>query len=403
MLKPKDFGDPHPSDIGDVPPVDPTDNFEEVDYAIAAIEAFKNKLNAFPDVTKPKSRELPDHKRDTFSGVITALGPKDKLPRTVIVLCQNLKRVTAVAAGHEDIYSDLRIGDSVHVTAGELANTWILTGSPRTDELPLIALRTQGGIGNNVIPIIFDIVDYQTGDPTILVSGGAGTVIGGTKDQEFLIQILCEVTVECLDPSTAVPSATAQASCLVSNVTAAALPVKYPFKNLRFDKNLGFKVYPSNIDQTAEVTISGENSFYMLYQPSGGGVAVWTNWPVIASALSVGLSDPQAWLILENNAGVHVWLGTGNQNLKYVFPDNAPNVGSHLMIEAVQGEGVKLKHSAVGGRGTMSVYNCYSQCVQFRVEDGLIVSGPGISVPSAGDGTNVAIQPPMRRDYKPCP
>jgi len=398
---PKDFGDPHPSDIGDVPPINPTENFDEVDYSIQSIGKTVPRTRRNPQLVKPSGEKIPDIIRDTFSGIITVLGDKTILPRHFTVLTQNMRRVEAIAGGHEDFYSDLRIGDSVVITRGELPDTWILSGSPRNDELPTIILRTTGASGNNVIAVPFTLLESQTGDDTILLQNGNGIKIGGVAGQEFQIQVLLDITIECTNSNAQAgpPPVTAQAACLDSNVFGPSLSLKYPFKSIRFDKALGFKVFQPS-PELAEVTISGKNTFYSLYQPGGGGTAVWTNWPIIANALTVGAMAPQAWLILQNSAGIHVWLGTGNKNLKYVFPDNEPKTGSHLILEAVQGEGVKLKHSAIGGKGTMSVYGCDYTCKEFKVEDGLIISGPGISAPSSS--SSVSIQPPVRDDYKPC-
>ena len=71
------------------------------------------------------------------------------------------------------------------------------------------------------------------------------------------------------------------------------------------------------------------------------------------------------------------------------------------MVEGVAGECIQLKHSDPGATGTVYFLDCEYECKSLEVKDGLVISGPGLSISSVS-AFPICIPGNNLDDWEPC-
>lgn len=143
--RPTDYGDQYPSDSGDQLPTDKTSTFQETDYKIndqASARPPSNLVTGQPELIPPEGNEVKPQGRVAYTGVITKIEKGSGNNIGYWVLRQDFKRGLAFQFGNETPeYSDLRVGDEVELTAGEVQGQWRIIGSKSQTLLPTVTKR----------------------------------------------------------------------------------------------------------------------------------------------------------------------------------------------------------------------------------------------------------------------
>lgn len=398
MARPGDYGDPRPSDIGDVAPPNPVAGFGQTNFNLGGLGGAVRGGNApgmrdvpgkaNPDLEIPKPGE---ESRIVFTGVLVRPAPGRN---AWYVLRQDGKLGVAYARSDDGIYEGLTRGEHVVMVQGQLGkNQWLITGSHRNFELSSLSLTNSESHGpsDNQIRINFDEVINRSGDDANLVQFREGVRV--TQHKYGLYQIDWQVTVICVNPDEAESKIRIEKECLPTDTIA---PVGVTADTLVVDRRVGFELYrrPDILDDGPNlkgiVSLQIPPPFMMAQSAANINLdpnvwtddpVTWTDAPILGHSLTVGLRVPQGWIKIYDNANNYLWLGNGYTRQRIRFPDDLPYVGSHLVVAGQSGECVQLKWSPTGGTGTITAYDCYCNPLVWFVEDGLIVSGPGIGIP----------------------
>ena len=383
---PEDYGDSKPSDLDDVPPQNRGGLLEEHAYRINKRIESKLVKPRQPALVNPDLQQQVEKLdvRTSFMAVILSRTRKGEY----VVLRQDGKRGTAFTRGDDAIYDALSPGEYVSLENGTIPDTYYITGDARHLELDTLVLYNTEIIGptNTSKKITVDAVELETGGTLEAFNGGFRVL----QDTFALYEISYSFSVEQTDNY----EADGLASITIGNdcgSDSVYLEAPRPFTGFRADQNSGLKVRHSVDDRcNAYLAIDVQKDNYVPTTTLLGDT-VWSDVGHIGNSLKVGMDVPRGWLHI-GRAFSKVSLAAGNKELKVIFPNNSPVNGSHLFAEGIGthpfGECVQLRWTKAGGNGVIQAYNCYSQCVQWVVENGLIISGPGITSPS-GSGVYV--------------
>lgn len=393
MPNPKDYGDPYPSDIGDVPPINPTTGFSETNFKLntASITGKSAKMRRSPTQENPDlgHRDIQKPPRTTYTGIIVAKTPDRN---AWVVLRQDGKRIVAYIRAADGVYDNLRPGEHVTLGVGQLGkNQWLITGSPRRDELSTITVYNteEQGPSNTLIRVNLDAIEKQTGETTIFNQVAGGVEVN--KREWGLFEIHWKVTTVCVNPDDFKAPVRVEAKCDLSEPTKYSLITS---ESIIFNRDSGFNLSRFVEDDgtiKAMISMAVRSPYMMPFSDEGDGNITWTNAPIVGHSIEAGRKVPQGWVKITSNGGGYIWLGHGNAKLKMRFPDTFPFTGSHLVVSGESGECVQTKWSNPGGNGYITIYCCYDGELigRWKVEDGLIVSGPGIIPTSSQDGVPV--------------
>jgi hypothetical protein len=164
MANPADFGDPFPSDTGDVSPVDPTAAFAERDFRLKRPEA--RAVKARPPVrSTPDLRIEPPRKdtRTTFQGRVVKRESDGKW----VIIRQDGFRGVGVVQYDDQFYDTLKIGDQVTLISGQVPGVWHIVSRSFPKEMSSIRLTNNATVqtSNAEKTIKFDELIEMTGDP----------------------------------------------------------------------------------------------------------------------------------------------------------------------------------------------------------------------------------------------
>lgn len=395
-VRPRDYGDRNPSDIGDVPPFARVSGFAEADYQIqsgqAASRGFKMRYGARTN-RATDAQQKPNPVRDGFNAVIVKRVSNNRYK----VLRQDGRTLIAQTYEDESKYDGLREGDLCVLQRGSGPDVWYIQQNTKNKELSAYAVSN-----NSVILIDEDIIlqlnELETDIGKFVINTGTGLKIQDGPNLA-VYHVSWSVNAECINPDD--PDADpdyrtpiwVDATCQpqVARQTGAV-----PAKSISFRRNVGFIMGWEPVTEEAIVSLNVGETDYMPMSPAGGGDVVWTNEPWISGSLKVGTQESQGWIKIVSNGGGEVWLGHGAKTQKIKFPNNDPQDSSHLIIGGKSGDCIQLKWTKQPGRGDM-VVNC-SYCdldLKWKVEDGLIISGPGINPQSPSEAA--ICQPNQRR------
>jgi hypothetical protein len=201
MSNPQDFGDPFPSDSGDVAPPDPTAAFIERDFKVKHPEARGVKPRA-PIRDTPNLRPEPP-KQDTRIAFAARLVKRER-EGVWIVVRQDGRKGSVQVPGDDGFYETLKVGDTVTVSMGQVPGVWHLSGPNRQVEMDSIRLTNNAKIqtSNASKTIAFDELIEQTGDEDVFdynTSSGDEVVIK-KKDFNGEYEISLTITVETTKP-----------------------------------------------------------------------------------------------------------------------------------------------------------------------------------------------------------
>lgn len=384
-VNPNDYGDPKPSDLDDVAPVNRGDLLEEHAYRITRpigkrIVKPRDDVKVDPE-TEVQLQKLPA--RTSFMALILErLGVGEYR-----VLRQDGKRGIAYTHGDDTRYDALSIGEYVSLENGTIPNTYYITGDARHNELPTLTLYNSQDIGptDTNKKINLDSIELQTGESLLAIDGGFLVF----QDTYALYEINYSFTLEQQDIQGSVDGTS------LSIGTVCPMPFLPEAKNTRdynqikLDRDSGFYVKESkDAVCTAFVSLAIPRNNYIPQSNFVLGVqsVSWSDGPTIGNKLTIGADVPKGWLKIQNSGESYVQLSHGKQKLKFSFPNNVPVAGSHLFASGVSGECVQSRWTRAGGTGMIQAYNCYNECSTWIVADGLIISGPGIS---AATGTEL--------------
>jgi hypothetical protein len=386
-VRPLDWGDPYPSDIGDVPPGNPTDGFIERDYrirqrSVRGIPA-RPDASASPDMRTERERPEP---RPVFMGIVVRREERN----TYTVLRQDGRRMLGYTRGDSDEYDALSPGETVSMIADQRPGIWLIEGSERRKEMASLRLANASDIETEmetIIPLVALINETGADDeginPVVRMGGGGVRVL---KEFNGQYEISVSVNVEYIDPEADLVGNQIRfrAACIAE---PTGTPADLTAGVFTFDRSVGFSLGWDAGNCDAKLTMRISETDYMMYSPSGGGRVVWTNNPKIAGCLEVGTNAAIGWLkLVAGTGGSYTWLGNGNGRLKIRFPDRAGENHSHFYVSGVEGDAVKLKFTKPGGTGKICMYDDYGSLKEWVVDKGIIISGPCIeSAPSTGD------------------
>lgn len=385
-VRPRDYGDSNPSDIGDVPPLRRASGFTEADYQI---ENAANANRGFRMRYGLKANRATDTQqqanpvRDGFNAIIVKRISNNKYK----VLRQDGRTLEAQTYEDESKYDGLREGDLCVLQRGSGPNVWYIQCNTKNKQLSawtvtnsdVINKDETGNIDLNLV--VADIGKFVEDD-------GVGLIV--TDGPNLAVyHVSWSVNAECVNPTDPDDDPDSRTSIWV-DASCQPEPGKQsgtvPAKAISFRRNVGFLMGWESTQEEAIITLNVGETDYVPQSPAGGGDVVWTNEPQISGAIKVGTQEPQGWVKIVSNGGGEVWLGHGSQTAKIKFPNNNPSESSHLVIGGKSGDCVQLKWTKQPGRGDMIV-NC-SYCdldLKWKVEDGLIISGPGISPQSPSE------------------
>lgn len=401
----KDYGDPYPSDIGDVAPINPTTGFAETNYKLNSqgiVQGAQPKMRRSPTQENPDlgHRDIQKPGRIVFTGIIVSKTPNRN---AWIILRQDGKRGIAYIRGADGVYDNLRPGEHVSMCQGPLgSNQWLITGSPRRDELATISIYNseEQGPSNTLIRVALDEIEKQTGEVGIFTKLAGGIKVN--KHEWGLYEIHWKVTVVCVNPDEA-DVLTVARECLP---LTGGPKTEVGADRIVVDRRAGLDLY-SRVDgdenestRNAIITIQVPPPYYSVQTPADvfenpaantQDPPLWTNGVILGHSIEVGRQVPQGWVKIVSNGGGYAWLGHGNAKIKMRLPDTFPFVGSHLVVSGESGECVQTKWTNPGGNGYITIYCCYDDTLigRWKVEDGLIISGPGIIPTSSQDGVPV--------------
>lgn len=372
---PKDYGDPKPSDLDDVPPINRGDLLEEHSYRVSQIGKGKDVKPRLPAQVNPDTgqqlQKLP--RRTSHMAVIVRREAFNRF----LVLRQDGRRGIATTRGDDQQYDGLSVGEYVSIEAAEIPDTYYITGCTRNKELDSLVLYNGIEIGptNTQRQIFFDTVELKTGSRIETFAGGFRVL----KDRFALYEISYSVTVEAEQQSIETSG-----EVVVSNncppIQTHELERPRSFNEISFERESGFRVDETSQERCkAFVSLNVPREDY-LPRTSIFNSVEWTDHPYVANSMTVGTQVPQGWLHLTNINNRTVSLAAGNRTNQIMFPNNIPVVGSHLFISGLLGEAIQLRWTkSGGGTGRIQAYDCYGACATWIVQDGLVVSGPGIT------------------------
>lgn len=399
-VRPRDYGDPRPSDLDDTPPSNPASNYSEIDYTIdksGGGRKTKPRANAtlYPDQKVP---EAVRPARDTFAGLlISQTTDRGVYPTQYTCLRQDGKYGIAKVFGAEDSpYTEHRAGDQVALISSQIPDEWLIVSAPRSVLQPNLEVKLSSlteVVTNTSITIPFNetVTDIGNGQSEIILAANGAVIVGTREEAHYDIEY--QITVVFLDPNSSTVGSTIKAglNCTASSGT----DVDTVFANqLLMSKLSGFKLR-KNGNCSAEYYLNGNSTDYLLHQPAGGGPAKWTGDVGVAGSIKVGTKLTQGWVKI----GGKVWFGNGDADVHYRFPNEVPKFGDFLVVTAVNGPCVQLSHFR-GGNGTIRAYDCYNQCQSWVVKKGLIISGPGITTPLESSGGQVVCDDKLAGTYQ---
>lgn len=393
--RPLDYGDQNPSDIGDTPPVSRAQGFSEADYQVSSSLRQRSTrarprypLRANPNAKEAKKEDI------TPQDAFTVLLIKDLGNRQWRCLRHDGKIQVAQVVGVDGVYDELKVGEYATMTRGPDASKWLLSGDNRHNELSVMQVTNNGDISfskGDTKKVEMNEVITTTGSDTESSDGG----IKVKKTDKALYRIAIKITAKCQNPDpinddddpAAVSHLRVRAACFGGNITTEHKLTEKP-KVMNFKRNVGFVMEYEPISKESRISINVPETEFIPQTPAGGADIVWTDTPKIANSIEVGTKQGQGWVKIVCQADAHLWLGHGDIPLKLRFPNKAPSFGSHLMISGMGGAGcTQLKWSKGGGRGEIKIYCSYCDLDKtWKVEDGLVISGPDISAPSPSDG-----------------
>jgi hypothetical protein len=384
--RPLDYGDPFPSDSGDQLPANPSAEFGESNFTIKQADTGRSAKprgdsKLFPD---QRVQENIKEGRSAFHGTLLKRLTKEGVyPAEFNVLRQDGRFGIAQASGAEGVYDEYRIGDSVTLMQGQAANNWLIIGSPRPKEIPLLEVKlTDGFISDleKVIPFDEEVTNVGNFNDEIIL-GVDGAIQVSTEDNALYdISWMVSVQFEDLDQITGDGASLVNLKTACHGVTASLGNVTG--NSIVFDSEPGFRVGRDGCHAT--VSLFGPSSFHWLFQDAGGGAAKWSGQPKLAGSPVFGVKLEHAWVKVEPQGGNKLWLGPGDgANQKIRFPSSAAKHNAFLGVEGVSGECVQLGWLEMGGEGTIKAYDCNYKCVEWVIKRGVIVSGPGITKPQS--------------------
>jgi hypothetical protein len=367
MARPLDWGDPKPSDLDDSAPINPTAGFEEIDYEVGAVNRGsgvrpKNPRKDTPDLQQAFVKSV---KRTNFAGLITEV---DSTKRFYSVLRQDGFLGPAETMSDDRYYQAHEVGDVVSVSQSEAPDTYYFSGQSKPLEYSSISAYSTQPYGpfNTEMELFFGETTEVTGIDLEL----GGGYIRVLRDLYGLYEIHYSAIFQCTDPD---QSHTDSAIEVVNECPEQSNSLGILSNRINFDRGVGLLVAQDG-ECATDVTIKVGETDYAPYSPAGGGIIKWSNEPRIASAIKVGTMVGQGWVKIECNGAGKLWLGHGSQELKLLFPSNAPSLASHLYASGIYGTAVKLKWTETPGCGTMTEYGGKA----WVVKNGLVISGPGI-------------------------
>lgn len=407
-VRPLDYGDQNPSDIGDVAPVNPVLGYSEGNN----FTSYRRKPRTRPDqqfVPDQKIKEPILIRRNSFTGIvlsrITAIDGSH--PIQYKVLRQDGRVVTTNASMKEGIYCDYRAGDNVQVNETQKPDIYAIIGEPRQAVLECLEVTYDGeGHTNTTLIIPFNEAVIQTGNKLNLIPG-AGISID--IDQESaLFEVNYKINISSDNISGEASEIYVYNRCF-GGVTESTPEMQA--RGLVFQRSSGFIVSkitnptgPGAPACLSGVWLQGGSTNFMPYQPAGGGRVRWSGDPQLAGSFKIGTQLSQSWLKIVTNGNAFLWLGNGNSQHVYRFPDDGPQINSYLRVKAwngsAHGKAIQLEHSSPGASGIVKYHDCYDVCQTFTVEKGIIVSGFGLQ--TFTQAPPVIIVDELAGDYDPC-
>lgn len=383
---PEDYGDPKPSDLDDVPPQNRGDLLEEHAYRIRKqlSKIIKPKQPALVNPDTQQQVEKVDVRTSWMALLLERIRPGEYR-----VLRQDGFRGIAYTHGDDTRYDSLQIGEYVSLEQGTIPGTYYITGDARHNELSTLVLYNTEIIGptNTSKKITVDAVDLETGDSLVAFDGGFRVL----QQQFALYEISYSFSVEQTDNYELDGMGSIAIGNNCEEVAQTYLESPRLFTGFRAVQNSGLKIRHSVDDRCNAYLVLDVPKDNYLPTTSLIGDTAWSDVGHIGNSFKVGMDVPRGWLHI-GRAFSKVSLAAGNKELKMIFPNNNPVNGSHLAVEGTHadtyGMCVQTKWTRAGGTGVIQAYNCYSQCVQWIVENGLIISGPGIVGPT-GNGVYV--------------
>lgn len=385
-VNPSDYGDPKPSDLDDVPPINRGDLLEEHAYRVSQAGKGETVRPRFPATVNPDAevepKKLPP--RHSYTAVIL-----ERLQRGQYrVFRQDGFVGIAYARGDDTQYDALQVGEYVVLEKSNLPDIYYIIGSQRLNELSTLCLYNTQEIGptNTERQIFLDAIDLKTGSEIDHFAGGFMAL----KDQWALYEINYSFSIEQTDDTNNnnVSSISVGEEC---NIERNLVPLDNPrvFTGLRFDNRSGIRVRQSADDSCNAIVRLEVHAEGMMPQSNVDGTVRWTEGPELGHKLTVG-TEGNGWIFIRNAPG-ELGITSGYRKLRTVYPNNAAFKGAFLRVKSYEPhpdglECVQFEWVKTGGTGVIQAYNCYNQCVQWIVENGLIISGPGITaqVPTVG-------------------
>lgn len=390
--RPLDYGDQNPSDIGDVPPVSRIGGFSESEFSVVnpsktVSTRARPPRQANPNAQEAKKTDL--HLQDAYTGVLIQRVDAE----TWIVLRQDGFRVTAKTSGDYNVYQEYKIGETCSLTRGPGASnstsgqSWFMSADSKNKELSSMQVTNTGDISFKATTTV-DMARIITQSGSLIESDGSGLVV--KADKAGLYQIHYKITALCTDPdddSADIEKFRVQVSAGCFGVFSGTSKILTPAR-IDFRRNVGFRVGDDAINGVAQVTLNISESEYAPQSPLGGDDVIWTDEPHYGNSLVVGSKVSQGWIKIRCTGESHLWLGHGDKSLKLRFPNKDPVFAGHLVANGLGGAGcTQLKWSKAGGKGEMAIVCSYCSLDKtWKVEDGLVISGPGIEAPSQSDG-----------------
>lgn len=381
--RPADYGNQFPSDVGDVPPQDPTTGFTERDYRpqrATAPRKTPETPSGSPDLRKERPRPEP---RYAWVGTIVKRVDNDSF----IILRQDGKRFQCYTRGNEDIYDELRIGDLVGLIPDQKPGFWLIVGGVRRKEMVSLTAINTFPVGPTDIPTLIGIDSFfsQTGQDAvgnnlnIALSDGGIQVYPEVSGQ---YEVSFSVTVEFLDP-TEQSKLTVETKCFVFSTEAA--PANAKPKTLAFDRTVGFKHVWDAVLCKSIITLNIAESDMMMDAPTGGNRARWSYNPRVGGDLTVGTKSAQGWLKITSNGPGSLWLGHGNLSSRIRFPNQTASWHKHLYVEALGGPGlgggetVQLGWTLAGYTGPVYYSDCYDTCQILVFDKGILITNTALA------------------------
>jgi hypothetical protein len=400
-VRPLDFGDQNPSDIGDVAPTNPVLGITESNSFGGDIWS-RRKPRSQPNqqfAPDPKIEEKFLPRRNSFDAIVLSrVTPKNGThPVKYKVLRQDGRVLQANAGMKEGFYCDYRNGDTVTVHETQIPDVYSIIGEPRGKTMQLIEAVWLGpSLMNLAAYVPFDTTITYSGDELILST--PYIVIGG-ETESAMYEINFKLNIDSNNTVDEADEIYLYNSCYESSLPDMT---QKKIKGIAFDKGSGFKIKDG--DCLGGVWLSGGSTDFMPFQPSGGGPIRWTGDPRLAGSLKIGTFIPQGWIKIHSSGDPCVWLGHGDSRHMYRFPSNGPVIHSYLRVcgisEVTDGIAIQLEHSATGASGIVNYKDCLGYCRSFTVDKGIITGGYQLQTVSQSPPVNFSDA--AAGDYDPC-